>query len=148
MYIKPPYWSAKCFTESTEAFVWRYSMKKLFWYILLNLQENICVEVCNFTYKGCNRRYFSVNCRKFFRTAYLYNTCQKKNTRNTFVDIILGSLFLTLNAWNRTVILPISWLWCNLLNSSVALILKSVTRFAKQIIWLVSIWGQHWHLTD
>ena len=34
----------------------------------------------------------------------------------------------------------------NPLNASVALIQKPVNWFAKQINWLVSIWGQQWHL--
>ena len=34
----------------------------------------------------------------------------------------------------------------NPLNASVSLILKPVNWFALQINWLVSIWGQHWHL--
>ena len=34
----------------------------------------------------------------------------------------------------------------NLLNVSIALIKKPVNWFAVQINWLVSIWGQHWHL--
>ena len=32
------------------------------------------------------------------------------------------------------------------LNASVAPVQKPVNWFAVQIIWLVSIWGQHWHL--
>ena len=34
----------------------------------------------------------------------------------------------------------------NLSNESVSLIYKPVNWFAQQINWLVSIWGQHWHL--
>ena len=34
----------------------------------------------------------------------------------------------------------------NPLSASVALIWKPVNWFAVQINWLVSIWGQHWHL--
>ena len=36
--------------------------------------------------------------------------------------------------------------YINPLNASTAFILKPVNWFAVQINWLVSTWGQHWHL--
>ena len=34
----------------------------------------------------------------------------------------------------------------NPLSASVTLVEKPVNWFAQQINWLVSVWGQHWHL--
>ena len=48
-------------------------------------------------------------------------------------------------------LLRLEWHWSfpalNLLSASVDLIENALDWFAVQISWLVSIWGQHWHLS-
>ena len=65
------------------------------------------------------------------------------------------SHFYSLTKWLSVREQTNKWLWVrilllslNPLSASVVFIKKPVIGFAQQINWLVSIWGQHWHLMD
>ena len=65
------------------------------------------------------------------------------------------SHFYSLTKWLSVREQTNKWLWVrilllslNPLSASVFFIKKPVIGFAQQINWLVSIWGQHWHLMD
>ena len=64
--------------------------------------------------------------------SYFQTVCKEKN-----LGILNSSNLLCLIKYG-----------VNPLNASIAPTQKPVNWFAVQINWLVSIWGQHWHLMD